>query len=50
MVQEKPKVVEVEAQQRSPSYTDVDTGPYRDSENGRLKELILQRDNEISIL
>ncbi|CAG2216037.1 KIF6_9 [Mytilus edulis] len=48
MVQEKPKVVEVEAQQRSPSYTDVDTGPYRDSENGRLKELILQRDNEIS--
>ncbi|VDI22535.1 kinesin family member 6/9 [Mytilus galloprovincialis] len=50
MVQEKPKVVEVEAQQRSPSYTDVDTGPYRDSENGRLKELILQRDNEINIL
>lgn len=49
MVLEKPKTVEVETQ-RMPSMSDVDTGPYRDSENSRLKELILQRDNEISIL
>lgn len=49
MVLEKPKTVEVETQ-RMPSMSDVDTGPYRDSENSRLKELILQRDNEINIL
>ena len=51
MVLEKPRVVEVEAP-KSPSYQPMneDTGPYRDSENSRLKELVLQRDNEISIL
>ncbi|KAK6182753.1 hypothetical protein SNE40_010365 [Patella caerulea] len=30
--------------------TPVDTGPYNNSENQRLKELVLQRDNEINIL
>ncbi|ESO96459.1 hypothetical protein LOTGIDRAFT_115944 [Lottia gigantea] len=30
--------------------TPVDTGPYNNSENQRLKDIILQRDNEINIL
>ena len=27
-----------------------DTGPYSETENDRLKQLVVQRDNEISIL
>ena len=30
--------------------TPVDIGPYSNTENQKLKDLVLQRDNEISIL
>ncbi len=30
--------------------TPVDTGPYNNAETQKLKDLVMQRDNEISIL
>ncbi|XP_061173877.1 kinesin-like protein KIF6 [Saccostrea echinata] len=57
LVLDKPKVKEVERTPRSSRIENVgpppeppDTGPYSDTENNRLKELVQQRDNEINIL
>lgn len=43
---EKPKVTEVV---QSPEAPPPDIGPYSDTENSKLKDLVQQRDNEISI-
>nr|XP_022332099.1 kinesin-like protein KIF6 [Crassostrea virginica] len=57
LVIDQPKVKEVERTPRSvrgdnsgPPPEPPDTGPYSDTENNRLKELVQQRDNEINIL
>lgn len=56
-VLDQPKVKEVERTPRSarsenfgPPPEPPDTGPYSNTENNRLKELVQQRDNEINIL
>ncbi|KAJ8308330.1 hypothetical protein KUTeg_013204 [Tegillarca granosa] len=49
-VLEKPKVVEQVPATVREDVSHHDTGPYSNSENERLKELVIQRDNEISIL